>query len=250
MHIPKTFLLSLLLFLVGTLATAQLTVVPTKGLIGQEVRIPLLLAGVASKGTPLVLSGTLKLGNSTVFFPERFISPDGDSILGFALTAVTDSVYSFSVTLRNNTTPRSGGDTLVYLAGEALAGSDTNCTIAILSPLLNGTPIAEARDLLTTRSIGPQLPYVRFATLEQNFPNPIRRGQKTTWGYRIDKLSEVTFIIYSLLGQELDIIELGEQTIGPHTFTYTPGFTAPSGVYWVRLVTNSGLADKPFHIVR
>ena len=242
-------LLFLLALVLPASAYAQLAIDPGFGLVGQEARIVIRLNGFAG-GSTSTFTGQLKLGNATVFFPERFLAPRGDSVVGFSLRAITDSLYDFSFTLRNADSPRPSADTLALLTGEALAGSDSVCTLELRDVLLNGSPVGSAASRITTVSIGPPLPYIRFATLEQNYPNQIRRGQATTWGYRIDKPSDVRFIIYTLLGQELDIIQLGLKGIGPHVFTYTPGPTTPSGVYWARLVTNTGIAEKPFHIVR
>ncbi len=240
----------LLLFcLLPSIATAQLSIDPARGLVGQEARITVHLPG-QSVGETSTFTGQLKLGNSTVFYPERFLPPSGDSVIGFSLRAITDSLYDFSFTIKTGPGPRTAGDTLVFLAGEALAGSDSVSTIALLNVLRNGTPTGSASSRIVTSSIGPPLPYIRFATLEQNYPNPIRKGQSTTFGFRIDKPSEVRFVIYTDLGQELEVIQLGLIGIGPHTFVYTPGLTQPSGVYWARMITNTGSAEKPFHIVR
>ena len=103
---------------------------------------------------------------------------------------------------------------------------------------------------MISSSVGPPLPYIRFATLEQNYPNPVPSGTSTTFAYRIDRRSEVVFHIYNLLGQELVTAELGEQELGPHIFVFVPYPTMPTGAYLVRLVTNSGSADKVMHILR
>lgn len=246
---PMPTILLLLLVILPSIAAAQLSIDPARGLVGQEGRITIRLAGLRGGETSTV-TGQLKLGNATVFYPERFVAPAGDSVIGFSLRAITDSLYDFSFTIENRNDPRPSGDTLVILTGEALAGSDSVCTVTLQNVLRNGTTVGSASSRIVTASIGPPLPYIRFATLEQNYPNPIRKGQSTTFGFRIDKPSEVRFIIYTDLGQELEVIQLGLIGIGPHTFIYTPGLTQPSGVYWARMITNTGSAEKPFHIVR
>jgi len=239
----------LLILCIPSVAAAQLIVESARGNVGQEVRVVVRLNGLQGGGQA-ICAGKIALGNSTVFYPERFVAPAGDSMIGFSLRPVTDSLYDFSLTLLNASNPRASGDTLAILTGEALAGSDSLCTLDLREVIVNGSPVGSASSRIVTTSIGPPLPYVRFATLEQNYPNPIRRGQSTTWGYRIDKPSDVRFVIYTSLGQELDVIHLGLQGVGPHIFTYLPGITTPSGVYWARLVTSTGSAEKPFHIVR
>ncbi len=238
--------------LLATAAWSQLAIDTARGVVGEPVRVLLRLAldGGDSAGGSVRLDGTMRLSNPTVFYPERFIAPAGDSVTDFRLTPLRDSIYTFSATiLRSAGADRPSGDTLLYLEGEALAGSDSVCAIGLGDLELNGGGLAPASGVVITRSIGPPLPYVRFAILEQNYPNPVRRGGSTIWPYRIDKVSIIRFHIYSLLGQELAVFDLGEQGIGPHTFTYTPEFTTPNGTYYVRLVTSTGSADKVMHII-
>ena len=244
----RPLLPTLTLALAATAAHAQISIDTARGLVGEHPRLALHLPAPPAGGA-VTLAGTMKLGNPTVFFPERFLPPAGDTITDTTLTALEDSIYAFSVTLLRAPAPRGAGDTLLYLEGEALAGSDSLCVITFTDASLGGAPVALPAGAVITRSVGPPLPYVRLAILEQNYPNPVPRGASTTWAYRIDKLSDVRFYIYNLLGQELEVIDAGEKGIGPHTFVYTPGITMPSGPYFVRLVTNTGSADKVMHIL-
>lgn len=240
-----------LMFLACQHGRAQFAIDTARGLVGGKVDVVLRApAGDLERRGVVRLDATMQLSNPTVFYPERFIAPAGDSVLGFTLMAVKDSIYNVSITLRRDPANTAAGDTVVTLRGEALAGSDSVCIIALRSVLADGAPIAESRGVVITRSIGPPLPYVRFAILEQNYPNPVPRGSSTTWAYRIDKRSDVRFHFFNLLGQELFVALLGDQPIGPHVYVYTPPLDMPSGVYLVRLVTNSGSADKVMHMLR
>lgn len=242
----------LLLLLLPVAAGAQLSADTTYGVVGKTVSVPLHLARPVGNGSPnpVTLYGRLRLGNPTVFYPQRFIAPSGDSILAFTLRAEKDSIYTFSITMRRDSTDRTAGDTLMYLAGEALAGSDSVCVLRFEALTLNDTSIADTRGVIITLSIGTPLPYVRFATLEQNYPNPVSRGKPTIFAYRIDKRTDVRFHIYNLVGQELFVAHVGDTDIGPHLFIFTPEPTMPTGPYFVRLVTNSGTADKVMHILQ
>jgi len=243
---------ALLLLLLPVVAAAQLSADTARGLVGRTISLPLYLEFPAgSPGpNPVTLHGRLRLGNATVFYPQRFIAPAGDSLLGFMLHAEKDSIYTFSFTIDRAEENRVSGDTLVYLAGEALAGSDSVCILYFETLEADSRPLDDATGAVITRSIGPPLPYVRFATLEQNYPNPATRGRPTIFAYRIDKRSDVRFHIYNLMGQELFVAQLGDTDIGPHTFVFLPEPTMPSGAYLVRLVTNSGSADKVMHILQ
>ncbi|MDB5033498.1 MAG: hypothetical protein JWQ98_739 [Chlorobi bacterium] len=240
------FLLLALLLLPGAFAFAGITVDTTRGLVGEHLRVRIIIPPGGPAAGPALLRGTLRLSNPTVFFPDSLIAARAGAITGYSLTARKDSIYDFSISLLRDTAM---ADT-IYLAGEALAGSDSVCVILLNDITLDGAPRESASGAVLTRSVGPPLPYVRFAILDQNYPNPARQGSPTTWAYRIDRLSDVRFYFYTVTGAELFVADLGTQPIGPHTFIYTPGIDVPCGVYLVRLVTNSGFADKVMHIVR
>jgi len=242
----------LLFLLLPALAGAQIAVDTVRGVVGKTVGVPIRLAPGGGNGweNPVTLSGRIRLSNPTAFYPQRFIAPAGDSVVNFTLRAEKDSIYIFSLTVRRDSIGRTAGDTLVYLAGEALAGSDSVCILRFEILSLDGSPVAGATGAVITQSIGTPLPYVRFATLEQNYPNPVSRGRRTTFAYRIDKRSDVRFHIYNLMGQELFVAQVGDTDIGPHLFVFVPEPTMPAGAYLIRLVTNSGSADKVMHVLQ
>lgn len=243
-----TLLLALLLG--AAPARAQIVIDTARGLVGQKVRVPLHLTADSVESGFLTLTATMQLSNPTVFYPERFTAPSGDSVIGSTMRQVKDSIYEVSFTIQRSGGARSGGDTLIYLDGEALAGSDSICIIDFTRISVDGNELHSASGIVITRSIGPPLPYVRFAILEQNYPNPVPRGGSTTWAYRIDKRSDVRFHFYNVLGEELMVVQLGDQDIGPHTYLFTPQLDMPTGAYLVRLVTNSGSADKLMMVLR
>lgn len=244
-------LCGLFLSLLPQATTAQILAGNTHGFVGKEVQLPLRLANGVDTGATITIEGAFQLSNPTVFFPERFAVAAGDTATAQRLTKLTDSTFTFAITIRTGSaTPRAEGDTIVRLAGEALAGNDSVCVVSFSSLRLNGGEVGAAIGIITTTSIGTPRPYVRFATLEQNYPNPVLRFTPTTWAYRIDKDSPVKLILYTDLGEEYTILDQGFVPAGIHLITFTPGYDVSVGVYWARLVTNSGEAHKPMHVLR
>lgn len=242
---------ALLLLFAATPTTAQIVAGDAHGFVGQEVQLPLRLQSGVDTGATLTIEGAFQLSNPTVFFPERFAIPAGDTTLATRLTKLTDSTFTFALTIRTGTaTPRIAGDTIFWLAGEALAGNDSVCVVTFSTLRLNGGELGAATGTLTTTSIGTPRPYVRFATLEQNYPNPVLRFTPTTWAYRIDKDSPVKLTLYTDTGEEYITLDQGFVKAGIHLITFTPGYDVSVGVYWARLVTNSGEAYKPMHVLR
>ena len=239
------------LFLLPQATTAQILAGNAHGFVGKEVQLPLRLANGVDTGAVLTIEGAFQLSNPTVFFPERFVVAAGDSLIAPRLTKLTDSTFTFALTVRTSSaTPRAEGDTLFRLAGEALAGNDSVCVVSFGNLRLNGGEVGAAIGTIITTSIGTPRPYVRFATLEQNYPNPVLRFTPTTWADRIDKDSPVKLILYTDLGEEYTILDQGFVPAGIHLITFTPGYDVSVGVYWARLVSNSGEAYKPMHVLR
>ncbi len=214
-------ILPLCFFLLKTAAFAQSGT--AHGIVGEKVELRLI---IDKPDTEIAkISGQLLLSNPTVFYPEEFLKAES-----VVLKRENDSVYSFSFSARDT----------IFLKGEALAGSDSVCEISFKNVTIDGISVSDFKGIIITESIGAPLPYIRFASLEEGFPNPAARGETITWAYRLDKASNVTFGFYTLLGKEILLKDLGEQTATIHTFSLTPDVDFAAGVYWVRLITNSG----------
>ncbi len=244
----------ILLFLASIVNVSQAQVFPAdivRGVVGEELAIPILVGEGVMTGDTVILQGSFKLGDATVFFPFRFDAPERDTIPEWDIITLTDSTYTFTVTIHRSDVPNNEeNDTLCYLAGEALAGADSICSLQFTNLLIDGQSVNDATGTIITESIGTPFPYVRFATLEPGYPNPIFPGTEVTWGYRIDKTSDVTFIIYNDIGEEMVHDDLGMIEHGVHLYRYTPGKEFASGVYFIRMKTNSGEASETLHILR
>jgi hypothetical protein len=231
-------------------AGAQVVADTGRGLVGEEVRLALRTTSAIDAADSLTLRGAFHLSNATIFYPERFVGTSQTEVLRSTLVRMTDSTYSFDVVLRAPGAALAPGDTLCMLAGEALTGYDSVCVVSFSGLRANDGPASEARGVIVSRSVGTPLPYVRYATLEPGYPNPARRYQTVTWGFRIDKLSPVRFSIYNTAGMRIAEHDLGERAPGIYVETFTIGFDVATGVYLVGLNTNSGDAWTWMHVVK
>jgi hypothetical protein len=234
----------------------------TRGIVGENMRIALRLSDVPNTGR-ILLAGTFTMSNPTVFFPRDLSAPAGATLLESSLVRRNDSTYSFSCSLQRSAANR---DTLAYLDGEAFAASDTitamkftglTVRVGTATTALVATPVATSATVIT-RTFGAAanngdpnagLRYVRFAKLNQSYPNPADRTRTITWRYRIDQSTNVTLVIHTLSGQEVIRLDQGTKGLGVHSIEWTPGLQiASSGVYWARLSTNHGEDWQPFTI--
>ena len=240
----------LLLFVAALLpltASAQITVDTARGLVGEEVRLAVRTVAdidataIDSTGA-LMMRGSIHLSNPTVFYPERFTSSVGASIRRYELRKLTDSTYVFEVVISFPARRVASGDTLFMLAGEALAGYDSVAVVRFDGVRATDGLSYDATGIVITRSIGTPMPYVRYATLEQGYPNPASRFQTVTWAFRLDKQSQVSFGIYNLHGELISDRDLGRLGPGIHIETFTIGFDVAGGTYVVHLRTETGNA--------
>lgn len=242
-------LVAILAALAAPASRAQLVVDTARGIVGEEVALAIRLATPIDSTAALTLRGSFHLSNATVFHPERFIGAARTRVESFRLVRLTDSTYDFRVDMTLPDGVPGARDTLFLLAGEALAGFDSVCVVSF-SALSDEDSIGRASGVIVTRSVGTPLPYVRRATLEPGYPNPARRYQRVTWGFRIDKESPVRFGIYNLAGELIADHDRGVLPPGIYLETFEVGFDVATGAYLVALSTNSGDAWQWMHVVK
>ncbi len=223
-----------------------------RGLVGKEMMAPVRMIdtqnGHAGSAT---LQGSFLLTNPTLFYPERFVALDGDTILASTLTRLTDSTYDFMVTVGTTRERVLPGDTLAMLAGETLASSDSTGYLYFHLDLLE--PYG-AEVTLRTTSIGNRLNYIRPPSLTPAFPNPSKLGTRVRFGYLVDKPSEVTFKIYAITGEEIVTIDAGRidqsNVSRGQNLDFDITFDISSGIYLVRMITNTGDAYTKMTVIR
>ena len=84
-------------------------------------------------------------------------------------------------------------------------------------------------------------------SLEQNYPNPF--NPTTTIRYGLPQRSFVLLRIFNALGQQVAIVEQGEQQAGFHE-TRFDGTGLSSGVYFCRLQAGEFMATKKLLLIR
>ena len=87
---------------------------------------------------------------------------------------------------------------------------------------------------------------VRLA-LEQNYPNPF--NPSTRISYSIPHASDVSLIVYDLLGREVARLVQGTKPPGDYSVTWNAA-NVPSGVYYCRLVAGSFVETKKMVVMK
>ena len=78
------------------------------------------------------------------------------------------------------------------------------------------------------------------------YPNPAKTGHPINIKYQIERPGRLEFRIYDCLGNEMDAPYCIYSAAGAFTVTYTPDHDFPPGVYFMRIVSESGVVNKSF----
>ncbi len=130
------------------------------------------------------------------------------------------------------------------LCGIVLAGSDSICIITMVEQSSCSVQPDTVEQLLIIRSVGPPLPYLRFARMEGPLPMPVMRGGTFTLVILLDQPSTSHLQLYDLLGRMVR-----EWTVTHHRGVHRlelslPGEMSP-GFYVLRFESSSGVAIVP-----
>jgi hypothetical protein len=84
-------------------------------------------------------------------------------------------------------------------------------------------------------------------SLDQNYPNPF--NPSTTIRYNLPSRSAVLLTVYNTVGQQVAILQNGEQEAGPHEVKFR-GSGVPSGVYYYRIQAGRYVQTRTLVLLR
>lgn len=201
----------------------------TRGTVGKQLCFQLSLPASA-RGCPL--RAQLRLSNPTVWYPTALWLGS----VSARLDRQNDTLWLVEATVDATDT--------ATICGLVLAGSDSICTVTLDSVDICSRPYPPQTHVLLVSSVGPPLPYVRFARIEGPYPFPVERHSPWAVYVGVDAPSRVALRLYDLLGR----LVLEYETMlerGAHRIELTlPSGIAP-GLYLLRMESSTGSAQTP-----
>ncbi|MCX7929649.1 MAG: T9SS type A sorting domain-containing protein [Chlorobi bacterium] len=127
----------------------------------------------------------------------------------------------------------------IELCGIVLAGSDSVCIVTLDSIVACKPRTDPIVQVLIISSIGPPLPYVRFARLEGPYPHPIERDEPFVVYVGLDIRSDVRIRLFDLLGRQV-LEEKQQRERGVYRIVLQLPLGSSPGLYLLRMDTTSG----------
>ncbi len=98
---------------------------------------------------------------------------------------------------------------------------------------------------ITTEEIEANIP--KEVYLNQNYPNPF--NPTTTIPFGLDVDSEVSLVVYDILGRKISTLLNKRMTAGTYNINYRAEHLA-SGIYFYRLQTDSQIYTERFTLIK
>lgn len=198
----------------------------TRGRVGEQLCF---LRTFSIRDSICSLTALLHLSNPTVWYPQHIrIGTDSAELI-----RINDSLWRVEGRRIHS------GTVEIEFCGIVLAGSDSLCRVVLDSA--GGCTIEPSTlaQLLIVYSIGPPLPYLRFARLEGPYPLPVVRDEPFAVHIGVDVRSRVSLRLHDILGRRVfewsDELERGTHYI---ELRLPPGTTP--GVYVMAMESSSG----------
>jgi hypothetical protein len=160
-------------------------------------------------------------------------------------------------------------DTICWLLVEGLAGPDTVSTLSINEIMINGGVLSDAEINSGLITVPNRYDFREVTSIGNNFPNPF--AEQSKFKIQLKEKSKIEFFVYSSLGklafksEGQDWLLLfkedsggisqiddwsGELEEGKYILQMNIPIDIPSGGYYLLMVTNQGVFEKSFMLLK
>jgi hypothetical protein len=196
-------------------------------------------------------SGTVDFGGGTV-------SDAGSSLFGdiFIASYNTYGAYRWSSTFGDTLTDI-GTAVAIAPGNDVVMGGSFHLSVSFGGGALVAVGVVE-EDAFLVKFEGPAVsgigdrPPSPLATLRQNAPNPF--GPSTVIPFSLDRPMDVSLAIYDIAGRHVVTLLSQALPAASHTYAWNgrdaSGVPVPSGVYFYRLSTSTGMQTRKAILIR
>ncbi|GIV57024.1 MAG: hypothetical protein KatS3mg040_1792 [Candidatus Kapaibacterium sp.] len=210
--------------------SARAEIDTSRGLVGST----LCFRRMVTQTDSCVFRCVVRLSNPTVWYPQS--ARIGQSAA--SLRRESDTLWQLEAL------QEIAGSVDVELCGVVLAGSDSVCIVRLDAESQCLSDPESLEQVLIVRSVGPQLPYLRFARLEGPFPMPMVREEPFAVIIALDATSRAVLQLFDVLGRVVTQWAF-ELERGVHRVTLTLPMGTSPGLYVLRLESSKGSAAVP-----
>lgn len=186
----------------------------------------------------------LHTANPTVFYFDSLRTSQAGLDFKYSIYQIDYQNIEFRIQINESISDT----TRFEMYGELLAGSSSKTMLYFLDVSINNQIIGDISITIDSGNDAPAT-YARPLKIDKNYPNPIARGQETTWEYYIDKATDIVITIYDHSGK---IILHKEEHIGNRgifEFNFIPEGKISTGVYYFTIESNFGTVTKKFVVM-
>lgn len=131
-------------------------------------------------------------------------------------------------------------------------GAELSPTLTLKGAVIDGVVYGDTTLVLAVEDISGRLIPTNIA-LQQNYPNPF--NPETTIQFSLDRLREITLIIFDISGREvMKLIDYQVMGVGEHKIVWNgknqEGVELPSGVYFCQLRIGARTLTHPMVLIR
>ncbi len=237
-----------LLFLNSLLGEILIYGTGNKGNVGDTICNNIAIESDSNIDNSILLECNFELSNPLVFYPQVLIGNSNFEISRSELTRENDSIYSLLIEIKPNNIENKKIN--IGLCGELLAGNDSICIVSFYNVKLNNSKIGDFDIKINSNNIGSKFPYLRFAKIQQNAPNPVYAGNITKWAYTVDIAQDINFLVYDLLGRIIFQEKKRIDSPGTHFYYLMIDKLTYAGVYYFKLNGEYSKAGRYFSVIK
>ncbi len=248
MSIMKFVLLLFFIFANSLICDVFISGTGSNGNVGDTICNSIIIQSENPLEKVMLIEGIVQLSNPLVFYPLDMLADSDFEIIENNINRENDSIYK--IRLKINIKSKPVRELKINFCGELLAGNDSVCSVNFTNVQINFNSANDFEIDIKSYNLGSKFPYLRFARLLQNAPNPVTAGSNTNWTYTIDIPQNINFLVYNLVGKLMYEEKRKIESPGTHIYDLLIDNLTYPGIYYFILDGEYTRVGRSFVIIK